>query len=226
MEDIHPPLFTNPRGPAEYGYGLAFQLARDKLAAIDDVNQLCLRTDAHVETVAGQTAIILDYLNESYRVTLPDINISAVNSTQEVPLRDRILILHYLTQAKGTPLTDKLIAYKELPEGVSYFRTYYVRAIKPLVNHFGDQPQRLLDIAPRLGGTKAEYGDISVTIPGFSRVPITIVLWQGDDEFSPEGNVLFNSTICDYLTVEDINVLCEIIAWKLVKLFKEEPPAA
>ena len=226
MEEIHPPLFTNPRGPAEYGYGLAEKLAHDKLAGIKDIDQLCQKTDAHTETIAGQTAIILDYLNEPYQVVLPEINISAVNSDQEVPLRDRILILHYLTQAKGTPLTGKLIAYKELPEGVDYFRTYYARAIKPLVKHFGEQPQRLLDIAPGLGGTKAEYGDISVTIPGFSRVPITLVLWQGDEEFPPEGNILFNSTIRDYLTVEDINVLCEVIAWKMVKLLKDNPPAA
>lgn len=214
-------MFTNPRGPAEHGYGLAYKLAREKLAKITDLDQLCLRTGAHCRTTGPQKAIILEYLNESYQVLLPDIEISLVESTQEVPLRDRILILHYLTQAKGTPLTHKPIAYKELPEGTNYFPTYYLRAIKPLVTHFGNQPEHLLDIAQRLGGTKAEYGDISTTIYAFSRVPITLILWRGDEELPPEGNILFDSTISDYLSIEDINVLCEVIAWKLVKLLKE-----
>jgi len=226
MEEIHPPLFTNPGSPAEYGYGLAYKLAHEQLARIEDIDQLCLRTGARSQTIGGKKAVILDYLNESYQILFPDIEISPVGSEQEVPLRDKILILHYLTQAKGTPLTHKLIAYKELPEGVNYFPTYYLRAIKPLVNHFGNQPQRLLDIAQKLGGNKAEYGDTSVTVNAFSRVPITLVLWQGDEELPPEGNILFDSTIPDYLSTEDINVVCEIIAWKLVKLLKETPHTA
>jgi len=221
MEEIHPPLATNQSSPAEYGYGLAYKLAHEQLAKIEDIDQLCLRTGARSQTIDAQKAIILEYLNESYQILFPEIKISAVGSEQEVPLRDRILILHYLTQAKGTPLTRKLIAYKELPEGVNYFPTYYLRAIKPLVNHFGNQPEHLLDVARKLGGTEAEYGDIAVTIPAFSRVPITLILWRGDEELPPEGNILFDSTISDYLSTEDINVLCEIIAWKLVKLLKE-----
>ena len=205
----------------EHGYGLAYRLAQEQLAKISDIDQLCLRTGARSRTVDSQKAIILEYLNESYQILLPDIKISPVGSEREVPLRDRILIVHYLTQAKGTPLTHKPIAYKELSEGVIYFPTFYLRAIKPLVNNFGNQPRRLLDVSRKLGGTKAEYGDISVTINAFSRVPITLILWQGDDELPPEGNILFDSTISDYLATEDIHVLCEIIVWKLVKLLKE-----
>ena len=127
-------------------------------------------------------------------------------------------MLHYFTLAKGTPLSNKVITYKELPEGASYFPTFAKRAIKPLLDHFGKEPHRLIDVARKLGGHKADYGDLAVTINAFSRVPITLVLWQGDEEFSPEGNMLFDSTISDYLPTEDINVLCETIAWRLVRL--------
>ena len=114
----------------------------------------------------------------------------------------------------------KVITYKELPEGVNYFPTFYKRAIKPLVTHFGNEPQKLLNCAIILGGYEANYGDVAVTIDAFSRVPITLVLWKGDDELTPEGNIIFDSNISDYLSTEDINVLCETIAWKLIKLLK------
>jgi len=205
----------------EYGYELAYKLACEQLAKIDDIEQQCLKSDAQYQIIDSQKVIIIEYLNRSYQITLPDIGISLKDSEEEVPLRDKILILHYLTQAKGTPTSNKVIAYKELPEGASYFPTFSKRAIKPLVDHFGNEPHRLVDVAGILGGYKADYGDAAVTINAFSRVPITLVLWRGDEEFAPQANIIFDSTISDYLTTEDINVLCETIAWRLVKTYKQ-----
>ena len=204
----------------EYGYGLAYKLAGEQLAKVDDIEQQCLKSGAQYQVIDSKKTIIVEYLNQSYRVTLPDVEISLIGSQEKVPVKDRILILHYLTQAKGTPSSNKLIAYKELPEGSSYFPTFSKRAIKPLVDHFGQEPHRLVDAAEKLGGRRVDYGDVAVTINAFSRVPITLVLWRGDEEFPPEGNIIFDSTISDYLTTEDINVLCEVIAWRLVKFLK------
>ena len=204
----------------EHGYRLAYELAGEQLAKIADIEQQCLKCGAQYQVIDSQKTIIVEYLNQSYRVTLPDVEISLRGSKDLAPLRDRILILHHLIQAKNTPLSNKTIAYKELPEGASYFPTFYKRAIKPLIDYFGQEPRRLLDIAGILGGYKADYGDVAVTINAFHQVPITLVLWQGDEEFPPEGNILFDSTISDYLNTEDITVLCEIIAWRLVKLLK------
>jgi len=51
-------------------------------------------------------------------------------------------------------------------------------------------------------------------------VPVTIVLWQGDDEFAPQGSIMFDAAICDYLSTEDITVLCETITWRLVNFLR------
>jgi hypothetical protein len=204
----------------QYGYELAYKLACEQVTKIGDIDQLCLRSGARYQIIDSQKVIILKYLNRSYQITFPDIDISLIDSKQEVPIRDKILILHYLTSAKGVPISNKLIAYKELPEGASYFPTFAKRTIKPLLDHFGKEPHLLLDVAQKLGGNKAEYGDVAVTINAFSYVPITLVLWQGDEEFAPEGSILFDSTISDYLSTEDINVLCATITWRLVKFLK------
>ena len=204
----------------EYGYKLAYKLACEQLAKVDGIEQQCLKSGARYLEIDSQQVIIIEYLNQSYQITLPDIEISLMDSEEEVPIRDKILILHYLTSAKGTPTSNKSIAYKELPEGSNYFPTFYKRAIKPLIDHFGKQPHLLVDAAGKLGGYKVDYGDVAVTINAFSRVPITLVLWQGDEEFPPEGSILFDATVSDYISTEDINVLCEIIAWKLVKFLR------
>jgi len=205
----------------EYGYESAYKLACEQLAKIEDIKQQCLNSDAQYRETDSKKIVTIEYLNQSYQIVLPDIGISLMDSREEVPIRDKLLILHYFIQAKGTPITNKIIAYKELPEGADYFPTFAKRAIKPLLDYFGNEPQRLINAAQKLGGHKADYGDVAVTINAFRRVPITIVLWRGDDEFAPEGSILFDNNITDYLSGEDIVVLCETISWRLVKSLRE-----
>ena len=204
----------------EYGYELAYKLARKQLAKVDDIEQQCHKSGAKYQVMDSSKVIIIEYLNQSYQITLPDIDISLMDSETGVPLREKILILHYLIQAKGAQTSNKMIAYKELPEGASYFPTFTKRVIKPLLTYFGNEPHQLIEAAGKLGGYQVDYGDAAVTINAFSQVPVTLALWQGDEEFAPEGNIMFDSTISDYLSAEDINVLCETIAWRLVRLLK------
>ena len=204
----------------EYAYELAYKLACERLARIGDIEQPCLKSGARCQVIDSRKVITIEYLNRLYLITLPEIEISLTDSGDKVPTRDKVLILHYLTSAKGTSATNKLITFKELPGGANYFPTFYKRTIKPLLDYFGKEPRLLVAAAEKLGGHRAEYGDVAVTINTFSRVPITIVLWQGDDEFAPQGSIIFDATISDYLSTEDITVLCETITWRLINLFK------
>jgi len=204
----------------EYGYGLAYRLACEQVAGIDDIEKQCLNSGTRCEVIGSRKIIVLEYLNHQYQIAFPDIEISLKDSREEVPLRDKILMLHYLAQAKGIPISNKVITYKELPDSGNYFPVFFKRAIKPLIDHFGKEPTRLLDIAGIMGGVQADHGDVSITINAFSRVPITLVLWRGDEELPPGGSILFDSSISDYLTADDVNALCETIAWRLVKLLR------
>jgi hypothetical protein len=198
-------------------YELALKLARQKLSNTD-IEEQCQKAGAELEFATGRQIITLEYLNQAYQIILPEADVLLANSREPVPPRDKLLILHYLTLAEGSPLTSEKITFKELPGGISYFPTFYQRAIKPLVENFGQKPQRLLDAATKLGAYKADYGDVAITINAFSRVPLTLVLWQGDDEFAPEGSILFDSSVSGYLSTEDITVLCETITWKLARM--------
>jgi hypothetical protein len=204
----------------EYGYKFAYEIASQQLAKVN-LEQQCRNGGAEYKLIDSKPLITIDYLNQPYQIKLPDIEISIANSDEEVPLKDRILLLHYLIQARGTPLAAKSITYKELPEGISYFRTFQKRAIKPIIDHFGNNPAQLVEAAKGMGGQKAGYGDAAVTINAFKNVPITFVLWRGDEEFPPDGSIIFDATVTDYLSIEDINVLSERIAWKLVRALKE-----
>ncbi len=91
----------------EYGHELAYKLACEQLAKFDNIGQQCLKSGARCQVIDSQKIIILEYLNQSYQIVSPDIDISLIDSEQAVPIRDKILILHYFTQAKGTPITKR-----------------------------------------------------------------------------------------------------------------------
>jgi len=205
---------------SRYNLEVAYKLACEQLARAD-IEQQCHRSGAQHQTQDSQKAITIEYLNRSYLITLPDIEISLVDSAEQVPIRDKILILHYLTLAKGTATTNKLIAFRELPGGNVYYPTFSKRTMKPLSDHFGKEPALLVNASKRLGGYQADYGDVAVTINAFRRVPITLVLWQGDAELAPQLNLLFDSTISDYLDTEDVTVVCETITWRLISYLRE-----
>jgi hypothetical protein len=166
--------------------------------------------------VGGDT-IRLKFLNREYRIDRRQGSVSLVSSAEPVPMAERLLVLHYLITAKGTPLREEQISFKELPEGVVYNPTFYKRAIKPLLSKFGASPAMLIASAAALGGVEAHRGDAAVTIQAFPKVAMTWVIWRGDDEFPAEGTILVDRGIPDYLPAEDIVVLCQSIALKLCR---------
>jgi hypothetical protein len=202
----------------DYAYELALSLARQQLAAIKDIQQQCQKSGT--DYAAPEKAVIIKYLNQTYKIGYPQGEVTFKTGEESVPTKDKILILDYFTRASGTPLTGKLITYKELHDGINYFSVFHKRAIQPFITFFGDNPGELLKTAAVFGGTPADYGDAAVTINAFSRVPITIALWRGDEEFGAEGSILFDSTVSEYLTNDDIHTLCEGIAWKTVRLLQ------
>ena len=142
-------------------------------------------------------------------------SVSLLSGIESVPIGEKLLILHYLVTAKGTPPSGEPVSFKELPEGVVYYPTFYKRAIRPLLNKYGASPGKLIEAAALIGGVSEPQGDSAVTVKAFPRVAVTWVLWRGDDEFPAEGTILVDRGIQDYLPTEDIAVLCQHIAIKL-----------
>jgi hypothetical protein len=202
----------------ELAHQQAYKIAREKLAALKDIEEQCRKSGARYRKTGAGAEVTIRYLDEDYVIQSPGAEVVPAGREGEVPLREKLLILHYFLSAGGKPLSGNLITFRELPEGKVYLPTFAKRTTGPLTRFFGGAPERLLETAGKLGGQPAEYGDTSVSIQAFRYVPVSIVIWKGDDEFPPECNILFDSTVTDYLSGEDTIVLCEVITWKLVRL--------
>ena len=199
-----------------YNLNNTLAVVLEKLSGLD-VEEQCRRAGAcHAEGPGGPSGT-LDYLGERYRVTFADGAVSPEGDAEELSLRERVLVLHYLAEASGSPPSGRQITYRDLPGGIVYYPTFAKRTVDQLVRHFGGCPELLAPAAEAIGGAAVELGDSGVVIPAFSRVPITLVLWHGDDEFPASANLLFDGNITDYLQAEDVTIVCEIITWRLVR---------
>ncbi len=211
------PSYHSPQrhGYAE-AYKEAYSLACRELQERSDAVALCRKSGAVCDDKDPAKSITLRYMGRDYAITLTPIAVSS-QGEGEVPITDKILLLHYLLRAKGTPPSNRLITLKELPEGVNYFPTFYKRAIKPLEDAFGAKPELIYQTASMFGAKRADCADAAVTINALPRVPLTLAVWRGDDEFPPAASILFDANIADYLCGEDTIILCQNISWKLAK---------
>lgn len=175
---------------------------------------------AAVEYNPATGVFTVPFLNEKHLVSFPDGKITKEDGG-EVSLTNKVCILHYLTHASDCTLTGRYVTFKELPNGSIYVGPFNNRAIRPLVSIFGKRPEALLKAAQKIGGTRADMGDYSVTISVFPKIPITFVLWEGDDEFPPSGNVLFDSSAPFHLETEDYALLPGLAIFLLKKLAEE-----
>ena len=206
----------------DYKYALdsALEIAFNELAGLKNIKERCQRSGVGYSIKDDRITIVLKLFNKSYSVTLPDITISIIGESKPPEVLDKLLILHYLLEARGSLNTGVNISFRELPEGSSYYPSFYKRAVKPLIKHFGNNPDKLIPAAIAYDAEEKDYGDVSVTIKAFERVSITIILWRGDSEFDAEGSILFDSSIPDYLPTEDITILCQMLAYRLISSSK------
>ena len=50
----------------------------------------------------------------------------------------------------------------------------------------------------------------------FLSVPVALVLWRGDEEFPPDGTILFDRTVSKLLSAEDIAWIAGMVVYPLV----------
>ena len=153
------------------------------------------------------------FLGTTYKLTYPQGELA--EGSPQLDLGSRILVLHYLVKATGLVPGGRLVSFQELPGGFLYAGPFAGRAVQPLTRAFGDSGAALLAAGAALGGRAVSMGDAGVELPALPLVPLTMVIWQGDEEFPASGNILFDASAPVHLSTEDCVVLAETAVRRL-----------
>jgi hypothetical protein len=197
----------------------AFRLASQRLVTLN-LEQVCsLSGSRWLGDTDGSPRIGLSFLRDDLVVRIdPEVEVIRSQTGEPIPLAEGIIVLHYLLTAQGQSFRNNLITFREVPGGAFYYPAFLKRARDPLVRAFGPQPERLSSCGRQLGAERADLGDVAIMLKPLPRLPMTVVLWKGDNEFTPEGNILFDGSVGTYLPTEDIAMLSGMVVYRLIRI--------
>ena len=204
-------------------YKKALELGKKNLEG-KDPNLIANLSGADFEAGSeGKADLTLDFLNKKIVLSWPDLDFYFKGSVDEVPVQQQVLLFHYLNGAKGSEVTGEWISYQEVPDGKFYMDAFIRRAKNPLVQGFGNQPELLVKLATEVYGARPlDQGDFSVMVQALPKVPVALILWKGDEEFPPDGTILFDRSIFSFLSAEDIAWLAGMIIYPLMGMARNK----
>lgn len=203
--------------PFEEAYQESISLARKTLTGLDP-GLISRRTGGRWEENApGEGLLYLVFWNGEWAIRFPEVEIMVISGPKALKPTEQIVILHYLIQAQGIPIKGNWVTFRQIPSGLFYYDPFVKRCIKPFTGFFGRHPEILKDFSKgRPALSSVGLGDISLVLRPLPCILIAFVLWQGDDELPPEGNILFDETISSFLPTEDIVVLTSTLTYGLL----------
>jgi Domain of unknown function (DUF3786) len=137
---------------------------------------------------------------------------------QELHPDQQALLLYYLSTADGTPVTGQWISFADLPGGRFYNQAFQGYTGHVLSKAFGSDKPAFERAAARLDGRPYPLGDAAFIFHTLPNLALLVIFWQGDEDFDPSYQILFDSTASHYLPTDACAVLGSILTHQLIKV--------
>ncbi len=128
-----------------------------------------------------------------------------------------IVVLHYLMGAVPDVPSGRFISFRQIRGGIEHYYAFKDRVTEDIGEMFRSQPQLLLSSVKVLGAKKLDYGDASVKIEVFPKLPVEVIVWRIGDGVRGNANVLFDDTAPKFLSVQDLIGVGTFLVSQLLK---------
>ena len=186
--------------PFEYYLGLYEKL---------DPQEASARTGAAFD---GE-AFTLRLVNAEYRITWPRYTITADREDAFAlkSLPGQTFLLRWLLEGKQVPARGQFKTFREMPWGELYIQPFTGRCLTRAAFTFGTRVDKFAAAMEKLGAKKLDHGDAGYELellPGFV---MQLIVWEGDDEFPPNAQILYSDNFADSFAAEDRVVSGDIL---------------
>jgi hypothetical protein len=128
-----------------------------------------------------------------------------------------LVALLFLSQVQVTPpLTQEMISVADLKEA-HYFTGPHELPLDPLVERYGNDLPGFHRASLALGGKSLSLADAAFQFLPLPRIPLSFLLWLGDEEFPPLFKVLFDRSIETYFSASGIWLLVNLVCTNLLQ---------
>lgn len=183
----------------------------ERLSQLDPAD-VCRRSRAQFDEATS--SYLLDFLQERYRIEPSSLAIEPISghlSKEDLSIDLKVILITYLLNAQEMPLVDKLVAGSSLTGGKNFFQGSHQFPLDPLLERYGRDIEGFLDRGIFLGAVQERYGDVGLRFEALPRVPVTMVLWEADEEFPARLSVLFDASIEQHLPLDAIYGLVTVM---------------
>ena len=171
----------------------------------DDV---CLRLP---EASWDGKAFTVKLLGREFSISHPEYAIAALDGGPVPPLTAQTFLLRYLLECKDVAWDGQWKTFREMPWGEMYITPYTGRVLTRAAFTFGFKLDRFRAACEKMGGQAVKHGDAGyefLLAPGYR---MQILMWEGDDEFPPNAQILYSDNFADGFGAEDRVVAGDIL---------------
>jgi hypothetical protein len=184
--------------------------------AKQDPADVCRRAGCTYDEAAGTYGLTV--WGRKYAVNTRKGRIFCANPDQE-PLHPYfdLFVVHYLLSAREIPPAGQWISEKDIPGGTTFFRGPHEIPANLIASRFDGDIQGFTRRCAQYGGTRLALADAAFSFVITPRVPVAVLLWQGDEEFPAEAKLLYDATIVRHLASDIVYALAVGVCEQLGK---------
>ena len=153
----------------------------------------------------------LTLLGREYAVSHPGCEVRAVDGGKLPPLPTQTFLLRILLESREVAWRGAWKTFREMPWGEMYIKPYTGRVLTRAAFTFGTRVAKFRAACEKMGAEAVNHGDAGYEFPLVGNYKMRILVWEGDDEFPPNAQVLYSDNFAEGFAAEDRVVAGDIL---------------
>ena len=153
----------------------------------------------------------VNLLGRYFAIAHPDYAIRAMDDGNLPPLPVQTFLLRYLLESKDVSWAGQWKTFREMPWGEMYIKPYTGRVLTRAAFTFGTRVAAFKAAAEKMGAEPVTHGDAGYCFNLIGGYQMQILVWEGDDEFPPNAQVLYSDNFAEGFAAEDRVVAGDIL---------------
>jgi len=150
-------------------------------------------------------------LGRSFAIAHPVYAIRALDEGKLPPLPTQTFLLRYLLESRDVAWKGEWKTFREMPWGEMYIKPYTGRVLTRAAFTFGTRVAAFKAAAEKMGAEAVKHGDAGYRFDLIGGYQMQILVWEGDDEFPPNAQVLYSDNFAEGFAAEDRVVAGDIL---------------
>lgn len=153
----------------------------------------------------------LTLLGRTYAIAHPEYAIRPLDGGTTPPLPVQTFLIRYLLESKNCLWGGEWKTFREMPWGEMYIKPYTGRVLTRAAFTFGTRVEAFRSAAEKMGARAVAHGDAGFEFDFIGDYKMRILVWEGDEEFPPNAQVLYSDNFAAGFAAEDRVVAGDIL---------------